>query len=262
MTTGPVSVVVHADPDLLAPAVAARLITRMVDAQASRGSASVVLTGGTVGIKVLAHLATCPARDAVDWRAVDLWWGDERYLPAGDPDRNETQAREALLDTLPLDPARVHPMPASDGPDGDDVEAAAARYAEELARAARPEDQGDVPAFDVLLLGMGPDGHCASLFPEQPAVHETERTVVGVRAAPKPPPTRVSLTMPALCAAREVWFVVAGADKAGPVSMALGGAGTLQVPAAGPAGRRRTLWLLDRAAAAQVPAGLARPASP
>ncbi|MFP5334674.1 MAG: 6-phosphogluconolactonase [Actinomycetes bacterium] len=262
MSPSPTSVVVHATPDLLAAAAAARLVTRLVDAQASRGHASLVLTGGTIGISMLRHLASCPPRDAVDWRRVDLWWGDERFLPAGDPDRNETQAREALLDVLPLDPARVHPMPASDGPDGDDVDAAAARYAGELRAASRPEDHGDVPTFDVLLLGVGPDGHCASLFPEQPAVYETERSVVGVRSSPKPPPTRISLTMPALCAAEDVWFVVAGRDKAPAVEMALSGAGPVQVPAAGPSGRRRTLWLLDREAASSLPPGLARLASP
>lgn len=254
--------VVHRDPTVLAAAAAARLITRVVDGQAARGRAHVVLTGGTIGTAVLRAVAETPARDAVDWRGVDLWWGDERFLPSGHPDRNETQAREALLDVLPLEASRVHPMPASDGPDGDDVDAAAARYAEELRVASRPEDHGDLPTFDVLLLGVGPDAHCASLFPGQPALYETERTVVGVRGAPKPPPTRITLTMPALDAAEETWFVVSGKDKAGAVAMALSGAGHVQVPSAGPTGRRRTLWLLDRAAAAQLPAGVARLASP
>lgn len=258
----PLSLVVHADADVLAAAAAARLVTRLVDVQSARGRAHVALTGGGVGTKVLQAVAGSQARDAVDWRAVDLWWGDERFLPSGDPERNETQARGALLDALPLDPARVHPMPASDGPDGADVDAAARRYAEELRRASRPEDHADVPAFDVVLLGVGPDGHCASLFPGQPACYEGDRTVVGVRGAPKPPPVRISLTFPALRAAEEVWFLVAGADKAAAVALALSGAGPVQVPAAGAQGRRRTLWLLDRVAAAQVPAGLARPASP
>ncbi|PIM65968.1 6-phosphogluconolactonase, partial [Streptomyces sp. JV178] len=97
-----------------------------------------------------------------------------------------------------LDPKRVHVMPASDGPWGTDVDSAAAAYAEELARAAGPENHGSVPTFDVLMLGVGPDTHVASLFPELPAVRETERTVVGVRGAPKPPPTRVTLTLPAI----------------------------------------------------------------
>ena len=101
-------------------------MTRLVDAQADRGSASVVLTGGRLGTGVFAELRTNPARDAVDWRHVDIWWGDERFVPAGDADRNDRQARDALLDALPLSPDRVHPFPASDGPWGDDPEAAAA----------------------------------------------------------------------------------------------------------------------------------------
>lgn len=262
MTTGPL-VVVHQDAALLAQAAAARLITRLVDAQAARGSGSAVLTGGGMGGAVLAALAGSPARDAVDWQRVDLWWGDERYLPAGHPDRNETQARRALLDTVALDPARVHPMPASDGPDGPDVDAAAARYADELAGAARQEGtRGPVPVLDVLMLGVGPDAHVASLFPDLPAVHEQERTVVGVHGAPKPPPTRISLTLPAITAADEVWLLVAGQEKASAVGLSLQGAGPVQAPAGSAVGRRSTLWLLDRPAAAQVPPALVRLASP
>ncbi|MFE7213040.1 6-phosphogluconolactonase [Streptomyces sp. NPDC001698] len=245
----------------MAQAAAARLITRIVDAQASTGSASVVLTGGRNGNGVLAALAAAPARDAIDWGRLDLWWGDERFLPEGDPERNVTQAREALLDSVPLDPERVHAMPASDGPYGADVEAAAEAYAEELARAAGPQNHGPVPAFDVLMLGVGPDTHVASLFPEHPGVRETERTVIGVHGSPKPPPTRISLTLPAIRSAREVWLLAAGEDKANAVAMALSGAGEIQAPAAGAQGRARTLWLLDTAAASQLPRSLYPPAS-
>ncbi|MET7285151.1 6-phosphogluconolactonase [Streptomyces sp. NPDC005573] len=254
--------VVHRDKELMAQAAAARLITKIVDAQASQGHASVVLTGGRNGNGLLAALAASPARDAVDWGRLDLWWGDERYLPEGDPERNYTQAREILLDSVPLDPARVHPMPASDGPWGADVDAAAEAYAAELAKAAGPEDHALVPAFDVLMLGVGPDTHVASLFPELPAVRETERTVVGVHGAPKPPPTRVSLTLPAIRSAREVWLLAAGEDKAEAVAIALSGAGEIQAPAAGATGRARTLWLLDTTAASQLPRSLYPPASP
>ncbi|HEY6739941.1 MAG TPA: 6-phosphogluconolactonase [Actinopolymorphaceae bacterium] len=246
-------IVVHPGPDVLAEAIAARLVTRIVDVQASRGTASIVLTGGGIGTSSLAALASSPARDAVDWSRVDVWWGDERFLPTGAPERNETGARSALLDHVPIPPERVHAMPAADGSDGDDPEAAAARYADSLSAAARPEDHGDVPTFDVLMLGMGPDGHVASLFPEQPALHEEERTVVAVHGAPKPPTTRISLTWQAINAAREVWLLVAGAEKASAVQLALGGAGRMQIPAAGVRGRQRTLWLLDRAAAKDLP---------
>ncbi|WP_243761086.1 6-phosphogluconolactonase [Streptomyces sp. YIM 98790] len=254
--------VVHRDAPLMAQAAAARLITRVVDAQAGRGTASVVLTGGRNGIALLHALAESPARDAVDWSRLDLWWGDERFVPAGDPERNDAQARDALLNRVGLDPARVHPMPApGGGPWGDDADAAAAAYAAELAAACGSEEHGPVPTFDVLLLGVGPDAHVASLFPEHPGVREGQRTVVGVHGSPKPPPTRISLTLPAIRAAREVWLLAAGADKATAVAMALSGAGELQAPAAGVYGRRRTLWLLDRAAAAHLPPQLYPPAT-
>jgi 6-phosphogluconolactonase len=255
-------VLVHHDADLLAKAVAARLVTRLVDACAAGASASLVLTGGGIGTQVLVELAAAPARDAIDWRRVDIWWGDERFVPAGDPERNETGARDALLDHIDIPAERVHPMPASDGPDGDSPEAAADRYAGWLRAAARPEDHGDVPSFDVMLLGIGPEGHVASLFPGLPAVYEQERTVVAVRGAPKPPPTRLTLTFPAIAAARDVWIIASGAEKAGAVRLALSGAGPVQVPAAGARGRQQTLFLLDRPAAAQVPAQLSRFASP
>ena len=254
MTAAPTLVVVR-DADVLAEAAAARLVTRLVDAQALRGQASVVLTGGGVGIALLEAVRRSPARHAVDWRAVDVWWGDERFVPADDPERNELQARRALLDHLDLDPARVHPMGAAGGADGDDADAAAARYADELTAAA-PADH-DVPPFDVLLLGLGPEGHTASIFPESPAAHD-ERLVFGVHGCPKPPPTRISMGFEALCGAREVWFVVAGESKATAVAMALSGAGRVQIPAAGVQGTRATLWLLDEAAAKDLPRALRR----
>ena len=257
-------VVVHGDADLLARSVADRLVTRLVDAQAATGRAHVVLTGGGMGSAVLGALRDGPGRDSVDWSRVHVWWGDERFLPAGHADRNETQARAALLDAVPVDPAHVHAVPASDAPGVRDVDDAAARYADELARVARDEGTGrdDVPEFDVLMLGVGPDAHVASMFPEMAAVHETERTVVGVHGSPKPPPLRVTLTLPAINRAQEVWLVAAGAEKAQAVGLSLSGAGPVQAPAGAVHGRRSTAWLLDRAAAARVPSALVRIASP
>ena len=252
MTAPAPVVVVSRDPGVLAAAVAARLVTRLVDAQALRGGASVVLTGGSIGIAALRSLAEAPARQAVDWRRVDVWWGDERFLAADDPERNERQARDALLDALDLDPARIHPMGALGGPDGDDADAAAARYADELLAGGEA-----VPSFDVLLLGMGPEGHTASIFPESPAAYD-ERVVLAVHGCPKPPPTRISMGFAAINRAREVWLVVAGADKASAVTLALSGAGRVQIPAAGAVGRTQTLWLLDEGAASQLPRDLRR----
>jgi 6-phosphogluconolactonase len=254
-------VVIHRDAAMLARAVAARIITGVVDAQAARGQASLVLTGGGIGGASLRELAESPVRDAIDFAALDIWWGDERFLPAGHADRNETQARAALLDAVPLDPARVHAMPSSDGPNGDDLDAAAAWYAAELATAAQPEDHGVAPVFDILLLGVGPDGHVASLFPEAPALYD-DRAVIPVRNASKPPPTRLSLSFDAINCAREVWLIAAGEEKAGAVRLALSGAGPTAIPAAGVHGRATTRWLLDRAAASRLPSTLARPASP
>jgi 6-phosphogluconolactonase len=249
-------VVVHRDATLLVESVAARLITAIVEAQASRGLAHVVLTGGGTGTAVLVEVAASRGRDAIDWSALHVWWGDERFVPAGHPDRNDVGARAALLDQVPIDPAHVHFMPSTD--DGLDAEDAAARYAEELANATRPEDHGVVPEFDVLMLGVGEDGHVASLFPGLPALYD-ERAVVAVHGSPKPPPTRLSLTFASITSAREVWLITAGASKAAAVALATGGAGQVEIPAAGARGRQRTLWLLDDAAAADLPPELAHP---
>ena len=236
----------HRTDDDLAQAVAARLVTRLAEVQAAGGIPSVVLTGGGIAVKIHTAVADSPARTAVDWARVEFWFGDERYVPADSPDRNARQAAEAMLDRLPVDPGRVHVMPASDGVQGDDVDAAAEAYAAEL-RAAGQGSAG--PVFDVLMLGIGPDGHCASLFPGRPELHD-DRPVVAVRHSPKPPPTRISLTLGPLRRAREVWWVAAGEAKAQAVRDAVSGADVTQVPAAGPHGTERTLWLLDDAAAA------------
>jgi 6-phosphogluconolactonase len=237
-------VVVVPDADILAATVASRLVAKIVDAQAERGSAGVVLTGGRIAGKVLHTLKDLPAAAAIDWSRVDLWWGDERFLPAGHPDRNETQARVALLDGVPVDPARVHAMPAEDGPDGNNADAAAIRYAHDLRLGG-----AELPPFDVLMLGVGEDGHVASLFPEHPGLNETG-TTAAVHDSPKPPPTRITLTMPAIQTADEVWLIAAGPDKADAVGAALGG--DKLKPAAHATGVTKTYWLLDQAAAAKV----------
>ena len=246
-------ILVHPGADELAVAAADRLTQKVVQAQTATGSASVVLTGGGVGTATLKALAEGPGRTAIDWSSIDLWWGDERFLPTGDLDRNDTAARTALLDHVGVDWSRVHPMAGPDGPDGDDPDAAAQRYAAQLQAAAQPGDPRGVPAFDVLLLGMGPEGHVASIFPSSPASRD-ERVVVAVRNCPKPPPTRISMTFPTLSCAREVWFLVAGQDKAEAVNLALSGTSPERLPAAGPQGTAATVWMLDAAAAADLPA--------
>jgi 6-phosphogluconolactonase len=245
-------VVVEPDAARLARAAAEALVARLAAAQAVHGSAAVVLTGGGMGIAVLeqvAALAAEPVRETVDWTAVDVWWGDERFVPAADDDRNEKAARAALLDVVGVPAERVHAMPPSDG-DFAEPEDAAAWYADQLAAAA--PDGAAVPRLDLLLLGMGPEGHVASIFPDSPAI-EDARTVVAVRDCPKPPPTRVSLGFPAINAAEEVWLLVSGEAKAPAVAQALSGADPAELPAAGVHGTRATRWLLDRAAATDIP---------
>jgi 6-phosphogluconolactonase len=248
----PPDVVVEPDADRLARAVAAALVARLAAAQAVHGTASVVLTGGGIGTAVLERVADLvrePARERVDWTAVDVWWGDERWVPADDADRNELGARRALLDAAGVPAERIHAVPASD--DGfAEPEDAAAWYAEQLAAAA-PEGR-PLPRLDLLLLGMGPEGHVASIFPGTPAVSD-ECTVVAVRNCPKPPPTRVSLGFAAINAAEEVWLLVSGAAKAPAVARALTGDVTPEeLPAAGVHGRRATRWLLDAEAAREL----------
>lgn len=266
MTADP-RVSIHPDSTVLMAAIAARLITKLVDVQDKHGEATVVLTGGTVGIGTLKAVADSPAAPAVDWSRVNFWWGDERFVGANDADRNTLQAEKALLAHIPVDPARIHKPGSSD--EFATADEAAEDYARRLREAAevehaadmsdgRPQEAGNLPRFDVLLLGVGPDAHIASLFPEQAAIRVKDKTVVGVENAPKPPPSRISLTLPAINHAEEVWMVVAGEDKAGAVGLALAGANPIQVPAAGPSGRSRTLWLIDENAASRVPQQLVR----
>ena len=241
-------VVIHRTPDLLAATTAARLVTKLVDIQSTGRVPVVALTGGGVGISTLAHLNDSPARDAVDWSRVEILWGDERFVSSDDPERNAGQAVDALLRHVRVDPDRVHEMAASDGAFGSDVDAAAAAYAGIV---------DGLDEIDLVMLGMGPEGHVASVFPESPAVYDTG-SVVAVRNCPKPPPTRISLTLPAIRRAAEVWIITAGAAKAGAVALALGGAGEVALPAAGATGRSRTLFLLDREAAAALPPEISR----
>ena len=245
-------VIVHPDKAALAAAVAARFITKVVDLVDEFDEASIVLTGGTMGSAVLEAVNSNPARDTIDWSRVNVWWGDERWLPKGDPERNETQARAALLDHVALDPARVHAFAASD--EGIELDAAAAAYATELTE--NTPANASMPHFDITFLGVGPDGHIASLFPERSGIREKELTVIPVRNSPKPPPERLSLTLPVINSSARIWLVVAGADKASALGLILAGASINEVPAAGAEGRRKTLFFVDEDAAQQVPEDL------
>lgn len=236
----------YSDTAALVAAAGDRLVAAIEQSIADRGKALIVLTGGGTGIALLKHVG---AHD-LDWSKVHLFWGDERYVPHDDDERNDKQAREALLDHIDIPAANVHPMPASDGEFGDDLAAAAQAY--ETVLAANASSGEPAPDFDVHLLGMGGEGHINSLFPHTPAVAETIRLVVGVEDSPKPPPRRITLTLPAIARSREVWLIVSGDAKADAVAAALGGAAPDDVPAAGARGRLNTVWLLDSAAASKL----------
>lgn len=246
------SVIVHDDRRGLADDVAERFFDVLPGILDTRPVAHVVLTGGSVGAEVLTAIGASPRLGSIDWNRLEFWWGDERWLPAGDAERNDTLADDALLARLvaggALDPARIHRAPASDGALG--LDAAAESYAAELARYA--PDGETVPVFDLVFLGVGPDGHVASLFPDRDGIRVADPTVVAVRESPKPPPERLSLTLPAINGADRVWLCLAGADKAAALGLALAGASAVEVPAAGVSGRLRTVFFIDRDAAADV----------
>lgn len=239
---------VYDDKPTLAAAVAARFIKRMRETLAKKGEAHVVLTGGTMGEAVLAAVAESPHRDTVDWNRITFWWGDERYLDTGHADRNETQSRRALLDGLNLPESRIKAFPARG--EHATIDEAAAAYARELAEAA---SEGEAyPHFDLTFLGVGPDGHVASLFPEHAAVRDRTSVVLSETNSPKPPPERLTLTMPVINSSKRVWLVMAGSDKAGALGLALADADPAAVPAAGVRGRSRTVFFVDKDAAAEV----------
>jgi 6-phosphogluconolactonase len=248
-------VIVYPDKQALADTLAERFLNKVAKFIAARGEATIVLTGGTMGYASLAAINASPKRDSVDWSRVNFWWGDERWLPDADADRNETQAREALLAHVALDPARVHAFAASDG--GLELGDAADAYAAEL-KAAAPAG-AEYPSFDITFLGVGPDGHIASLFPERGGIKEELRTVIPVRNSPKPPPERLSLTLPVINSSERIWLVMAGADKASALGLTLADASVFEVPAAGVHGRRSTKFLVDQDAAAEVPDNLKTP---
>ena len=236
-------VVVRDDANDLARHVAAALLDLVEQVQAAGDVPDICLTGGTIADAVHREVARQSVGRNVDWRRVDLWWGDERYVSSDDGERNAGQARAAWLSHVDLDPERVHEMPAADEEYVGVMDAAAA-YGEEV----RAHGSG---RFDLVMLGVGPDGHVASLFPGTPQL-DADSITVAVTDSPKPPPQRVSLTFPALNRSRQVWFLASGQGKAEAVARALGGADVHDLPAAGVGGQERTVWFLDTDAAAQL----------
>lgn len=237
------TVIVYPDVAALARGTAARLLTDIQDSLAVRGIAHVVLTGGRTGTAVLRAMAASPLLDDLDWTSVHVWWGDERFVAAGDSERNEGQAQGALLSHVALLPEEnIHRIAAAGG--AQTAEGAAGAYAADLHRFGDP-----TPIFDVTLLGVGEDGHVASLFPGHPSAGGSGPTIV-VDDSPKPPATRISLSATALARSRQVWMLAAGQEKGHAVAMGI--AGNSEVPAGIVRGLERTLWLVDADAATAV----------
>lgn len=198
----------------------------------SKKKAHVVITGGTVGTFALEALAELLADK--DLAGLEIWWGDERFVESTSPDRNELQAKNALLSRISIPKSSLHPFPALDG---SAIEKAAHSFAKHI------EQVG--PSFDIVLLGMGGDGHIASLFPDSEPESVGEWVVIE-RNSPKPPAARLSLSYKAISSSKQIWFLVAGSDKAEAVASVFAGA---DLPAGKVSGVETTRWYLDEAAA-------------
>ena len=235
---------VLADVDELSLRAAEAAVRIINESVRSHGSFSIVLSGGNTP-RTLYRLFSTRFRDQIPWTKMHIFWGDERYVPLADSQSNYRMARETLLDAVPCPVGNVHPMP-TELPDPD----LAAREYEKTLRNYFSEDW---PRFDLVLLGLGEEGHTASLFPGSPAFNETQRWVVAVNA-PAKPALRLTLTLPALTAAANIYFLVAGSNKAEALHHVLTGSPDAKnYPASGIRRAKGTvIWWLDRAAAARV----------
>jgi 6-phosphogluconolactonase len=228
-----------ADAAALAEVAAARLLARMAT---NPGRIAICLTGGSSPKQLYELLATEDYREKIPWERVHWFIGDERFVPASDPRNNMAMTHRAFLDRF-APPANIHPIPT----DAANPDEAAARYEQEL-KAFNGVDRLDPawPLFDLVLMGVGPDGHTASLFPDYPALQETERWVVGVpQANVEPFVPRVTLTLPALASCREMLFEVSGAGKRAILTRVLAAE---PLPANRARSNGETIWLVDKAA--------------
>ncbi len=228
-----------ATPADVAGVVAQRFLDRLTKLLSTRDEVHICLTGGGTADQVYEKFAELAAGAELDLTHLHLWWGDERFVAATDPARNSLQAISRLARTLPIQSAHIHMMAAKEG--RADAYESAAEYAAELG----------ATRFDLTFMGMGIDGHVASIFPHHPSSEPTSRTVIGVTESPKPPAERISLTLPTLCRSDEVWFVATGAAKARALAAAL--AGDEELPASQVHGTSATFWFIDEAAAAHLP---------
>jgi 6-phosphogluconolactonase len=235
-----------ATADDVADAAVFLFVTLAAKAVAERGTFFCSLAGGKTPLSCYRILAAPLISSKVNWERTHVFWGDERCVPEGDKDRNDEAALEALLRKVPLPSKNIHRVPATQ-PDAAQLYEADLRGVFPSLPLKESSVSSDIPRFDLVLLGMGSDGHTASLFPGQPAVDERTRLVVRVDGAPKPPPSRITFTLPLLNAARHVAFLVTGKDKNAALRRVLNGDTAL--PAARVLPRDGTLAFLADAAA-------------
>jgi len=212
------------------------------------GRFTFALTGGTTPGEVYSLLGSEPIRSQIDWQLVHIFWGDERCVPYNNPESNFYLAQEVLLNNVAIPKSQIHPVPA----DQIDRDAASQGYTVEMQHAF---GSNGIPSFDLIHLGMGPEGHTASLFPHQASLHEKHRLVMPV-SVPKPPPDRLTFTPPLLNAAKNVLFLVTGSEKADALHAVLEGE---YQPDEYPAQIVRptngeVVWMLDKAAAQNLQA--------
>jgi 6-phosphogluconolactonase len=239
--------VILPDPEALADEAAHRFVALAQAAVADHGRFTVALSGGSTPRALYSRLAQPLLSDSVDWANVHIFWGDERMVPPDDIESSYRMARETLLADVPVPAANIYPIPTVGGT----PEAAASAYEETLAAVFG----ADLPRFDLILLGIGSDGHTASLFPGHPEpVRPSDALVVAVHNAPKPPPVRVSFTFRLINAAANVLFVVAGADKAAALREVLHGPiDVARLPAQGVRPSHGALvWLVDATVAKEL----------
>ena len=240
------SVVVVPDGDALANMAANLLLTSAEEATAAGHRALIALSGGSTPKKMGELLAMAPLIERIPWDNLEIFWGDERWVPLADPESNAGEAIRGFLDQAPIDPEHIHPF-ATEGISPEDSAAAMERTVRDL------QGNADVPRFDLILLGMGDDGHTASLFPGTAAVHETGRLVVS-HHVDKLDTTRLTFTPRLLNAALKVAFLVGGEGKAEMLAKVLDGpvdVDTMPSQAIHPASGHLT-WIVDEAAASQL----------
>jgi 6-phosphogluconolactonase len=239
-------VATYPDSDTLSHQAAQFTLRIAAESLVTHGRFMIALAGGSTPKRLYALLASEPYRSQLDWALVEVFWSDERCVPPDDSESNFRMAQETLLSNVPIPASQIHRMPA----DQSDHEAASQAYVTEMRRTF---GTSGIPGFDLIQLGMGPEGHTASLFPHQPSLHERERLVLPV-TTPKPPPDRLTFTPPLLNAARHVLFLVTGSEKADAVHAILEGEynpdeypAQIVRPTSG-----EVTWMLDTAAASKL----------